>query len=144
MILLDENIPKDERDLLRNWRIRVRHFGYEIGQKGTTDEAIIPFLHQQRQTTWLTLDRGFYRPHLRHHNYCLVTMDVTEDDVATFVRRFLRHPMFDTQRKRMGTVVRLSHAGLRFWRLGADAEESAGWPTPEARPEVPPYAQHPR
>ena len=105
----------------------MRHFGYEIGQRGTTDEAIIPFLHQLPQSTWFTLDQGFYRPQLRHSNYCLVVMDVREEEAASFVRRFLRQEQFNTQRKRMGTVIRLGRVGIRCWRLGAEAEEFIEW-----------------
>jgi hypothetical protein len=32
MNVLDENISRIQRQLLQNWRIPVRHIGYEIGQ----------------------------------------------------------------------------------------------------------------
>lgn len=127
MNLLDENFPQQQRQFLRNWRIRVRHFGYEIGERGTDDEGIIPFLHQLRNTTWFSLDQGFYRPHLRHSNYCLVVMDIDEEEAASFVRRFLRQPELNTQRKRMGSVIRVSRVGIRCLRLGSDAEELIEW-----------------
>lgn len=45
MILLDENFPESQHQLLRSWRIRPQQIGYEIGRKGMQDEEIIPFLH---------------------------------------------------------------------------------------------------
>lgn len=105
----------------------MRHFGYEIGERGTDDEAIIPFLHQLRNTTWFTLDQGFYRPHLRHGNYCMVVLAIDEEEAASFVRRFLRQPELNTQRKRMGSVVRVSRAGIRCLRVGAQVEEFIEW-----------------
>lgn len=127
MNLLDENFPRDQRQFLRDWRVRVRHFGYEIGERGTDDEGIIPFLHQLKNTTWFTLDQGFYRPSLRHSNYCIVVLPPHEEEAASFVRRFLRQPDLNTVRKRMGAVIRVSRARIRRWRLGIDAEESLEW-----------------
>lgn len=45
MIILDENFPESQRQLLRGWRIHIRQIGYEVGRKGMQDEEeIIPFL----------------------------------------------------------------------------------------------------
>ena len=41
MNILDENIPEDQRQLLRGWRIRARHIGLEVGRPGMQDEEII-------------------------------------------------------------------------------------------------------
>ena len=40
MNILDENIIASQRQLLRSWRIRVRQIGYDIAQKGISDEQI--------------------------------------------------------------------------------------------------------
>jgi hypothetical protein len=50
MNVLDENISRIQRQLLQNWRIPVRHIGYEIGQKGMKDNEIIPFLIDRSPT----------------------------------------------------------------------------------------------
>jgi len=42
--VLDENILKNQRQLLRSWRIRGRQIGDEIGRKGLQDEEIIRLL----------------------------------------------------------------------------------------------------
>ena len=44
MNVLDENILKNQRQLLRGWRIRVRQIGDDIGRKGLQDEEIIRLL----------------------------------------------------------------------------------------------------
>ncbi len=46
MNVLDENIPDDQRIILRSWRIRVRQIGHEVGHHGMGDEEIIPLLHR--------------------------------------------------------------------------------------------------
>jgi hypothetical protein len=127
MNVLDENISVIQRQLLRSWRIPVRHIGYDTGRKGMTDEEIIPFLLTLRRPTFFTLDWDFCTPDLCHARYCLVFLDVSREETARFVRRLLVHPELDTQAKRMGLVVRASHAGLFVWRLHAPPEISFGW-----------------
>ncbi len=126
MIILDEHIPPSQRHLLHSWRMSVRQIGYDIGRKGLQDEEIIPFLRNLRHPTFFTLDFGFYERRLCHARYCLVYMSVRQHEVAAFARRLLRHPEFDTQAKRMGTVMRVSHASLSVWRLHAQ-EASFDW-----------------
>lgn len=45
MNILDENIAKEQRLLLRVYGIRIYQIGVDVGQKGMKDEKIIPFLH---------------------------------------------------------------------------------------------------
>ena len=127
MNILDENIPKNQRQLLESWRIRVRQIGFNLGRPGMQDEQIIPFLLKQRRITFFTRDEGFHRRQYRHARYCLVYMAVEKFETAIFIRRLLHHPKFDTQAKRMGAVIRVSSAGLSFWRLNTERKMHAGW-----------------
>ena len=104
MNVLDENITPVQRQRLRQWRIRVRHIGYDLGRKGMDDEEIIPFLLTLPHPTFFTEDWDYFKRRLCHPGYCLVHMDVARDELALFVRRFLRHKGFDIQAKREGTV----------------------------------------
>jgi len=125
--ILDENILKDQRQLLRSWRIRVSQIGHDIGRKGLQDEEIIPWLLQLCRPTFFTRDMGFYERRLCHRRYCLVCMAVEKYEAAVFVRRVLHHREFDTQGKRMGIVMRVSHRGLLVWRLHAGEELFLDW-----------------
>jgi hypothetical protein len=129
MNALDENIPDSQRQLLRSWRIRVRQIGHEIGRQGMDDDEIIPLLHQIGSVTFFTRDLGFYHRDLCYTNYCLVCLAVGQYEVASFIRRFLRHPALNTQAKRMGKVIRVTHTGMRMWQLHAEKEEEMAWPT---------------
>ena len=129
MNILDENIIASQRQLLRSWRIHVRQIGHDIAQPGISDEQIIPFLLQRRRPTFFTRDLGFFARQLCHRRYSLVCLAIERHEVATFVRRVLHHDALDTQAKRMGTVIRVSHRGLRVWRLHADTERSMEWTT---------------
>jgi hypothetical protein len=91
MNLLDENIPEDQRALLQYWGIPVHQIGVDVGRKGMADEEIIAFLHTLRGVSFFTRDLGFADRALCHSRYCLICLDVRRDEVAMFVRRFLRH-----------------------------------------------------
>ncbi len=84
-------------------------------------------LHSLRQPTFFTLDLGFYHRRFCHERYCLVVLDVADTQVAEFVRKFLRHPLFRTKAKRMGKVVLLSSKEIRWWTKGATKELRARW-----------------
>ena len=127
MNILDENILKDQRELLSSWRVRIRQIGYDVGWKGIKDEAIIPPLLQLRRPTFFTLDSDFYERTLCHTRYCLVCMDVRQDEAATFTRSLLHHRDFNTQAKRMGKVIRLSSEKLSVWQMHAEKEMYFTW-----------------
>lgn len=127
MNILDENVREDQRGLLQRWGIPVHQLGVDVGRKGMKDEEIIPFLHTLRDTTFSTRDMGFYDRKLCHPRYCLVCLAVGKEEVAVFVRRVLRHPEVDTKAKRMGAVIRVSHAGFSIWRQNATKEVYINW-----------------
>jgi hypothetical protein len=121
--ILDEQIPESQRQLSKSWHIPIHQIGYDVGRKGLKDREIIPFLHQLHRVTFFTLDFDFYRRGLCYSRYCLVCMDVQKEEAATYVRRLLHHPEFDTVAKRMGKVIRVSSMGVWMWRLHAEKEE---------------------
>lgn len=127
MILLDENVLASQRQLLRSWHIPARQIGREVGRKGLQDQEILSLLHRLSSPTFFTRDRGFYNRKICHKNYCIVYLDLRKEEVAVFVRRVLRHPRFNTKRKRMGIVMHVSHTGIRWWEVGAEQEQFISW-----------------
>jgi hypothetical protein len=73
------------------------------------------------------LDHGFYHPTLRHLGYCLVYLDVWDDEAAVYIRRFLRHVAFRTQAQRMGRVARVRSSGVSYWQVNTQDEHTLGW-----------------
>ena len=128
MNLLDENIIEDQRELLVRWRIRTRQIGQDVGQQGMKDhEHLLPLLHKLSRPTFFTRDLGFYNRQLCHDRYCVVCLAVHQYEVARFMRRLLRHSRCNTWSKRQGTMMRVSHAGIRRFRLNYDGEELLEW-----------------
>lgn len=128
MLVLDENLPADQRQLLREWRIRFRSIGADVGASGTADENLIPLLHRLDRPTFFSLDRDFYRRDWGHPDYCLVWLDVRRREAAEFIRRFVWHSTFNTQAKRMGIVARVHAGGAIYWQTRMRSLESLLWP----------------
>ncbi len=128
MNILDENVIETQGRLLRKWRIRFRQIGFGIGKEGMKDSEIISLLHNLNRPTFFTRDDDFFERNLCHEGYCLVNTAVEKNEVAVFIRRLLRHPEFNTKAKRMGSVVRVSHARLLVWHLHAEKQQRFDWP----------------
>jgi len=126
--VLDENIPMDQRDLLRAWGIHCRLIGRDLSQLSADDDNIVVLLHRLKQPTLLTRDEDFFRRKLCHSGYCLVFLDARPAESAEFIRRVLRHPQFRTKAQRMGTVARAHHDGIHFWRRNEASLHRAPWP----------------
>lgn len=127
MNILDENIPKNQRQLLESWRIAIRQIGLSLGHSGMQDKEIISLLQQTRRSTFFTRDDDFFRTQLCHAHYSLVYLDVEKYETAIFIRRFLKHAEFNMQVKRLGNIVRVSSAGLACWRLHTREEIHFKW-----------------
>ena len=69
MNILDENIPANQRQQLDSWRVHVYQLGFNISRRGIDDEEILPFLLQQRRSTFFTRDEDFHDRKLRHRRY---------------------------------------------------------------------------
>jgi len=86
-----------------------------------------PFAAHTPPSDFFTRDHGFYHPHLRHSAYCLVYLDVAFDEIADFIRHFLRHAAFRTQAQRMGKVVRAHHGGVSYWQAHVQKVQALKW-----------------
>jgi hypothetical protein len=58
--IVDENIPLEERLLLKKWRIPSRFIGQEIARFGVKDPDILRVLHHLKQPTLFTRDDDFF------------------------------------------------------------------------------------
>lgn len=133
MNVLDENIIESQCVLLSRWRVRFRQIGVGLGQAGIDDQSIVALLHGLRRPTFFTRDRDFYERRLCHAGYCLVYMAIGREEVAVFIRRLLGHPAFATQAARLGKVIQLGHAGVRFWDVRTQKERLVAWPMGRGR-----------
>ncbi len=127
MNLVDENIPLDQRDILRAWGVHCRVIGQDIAELSIGDDNIISLLHRLKLPTLFTRDEDFFKRELCHSGYALVWLDAAPAESAMFIRRFLRHPRFQTKAQRMGVAARVHHDGVQFWQRNRAALQRAGW-----------------
>ena len=127
MNVLDENIVAQQCEQLRQWRIPFRQIGRDLSSHGTLDENLIPLLHQLPQPALFTHDGDFFKMSLCHADYALIHLDVSDEEAAQFIRRFLKHSAFNTQAKRLGTVARVRASGVQFWRKGLPGLQTTAW-----------------
>jgi hypothetical protein len=128
MIVLDEQVRADQRVLLARCGIAFRQIGKDVALGGTKDENLVPFLLTLKRPTFFTHDHGFFQAHLVHGRYCLALLAESDIEAAVYIRRFIRHPLFDTNAKRMGTVARVHRGGISFWQGGGSALRRVVWP----------------
>lgn len=127
MTLLDENVPDAQRRKMIKLGIPVRQVGFEWGRKGMSDEEILTALRGGKRVTFLTQDNGFYRGENCHGSYCLVWLAAPADEMAEYVRRFLKHPGVRTHAMRMGKVFRVGTSGITCWARGSEREAELSW-----------------
>ncbi len=120
MYLLDENITKDQRELLEKWRFRVKQIGVDFINKGIQDEQIITLLQQLKGVLFITRDSDFFQKEFCHANYCIVFLDVEKYEVAYHIRKFLTHPLFNNNYKRLGKIIRLNQTYIQYYVLKSD------------------------
>jgi len=128
LILLDHNIPEDQVEQLRRWRIHLRQIGFEVGRPEWDDQQeVLRYLHAAKQVTFFTRDLGFFRRRLCHENYCLVVLSVPVLETAAYIRRLLRYPMFKTRARRQGKVMKISSAKITWWQKDRERLISLDW-----------------
>jgi hypothetical protein len=130
MFVIDENVSEIEILRLRKARIRVRLIGDEVARIGDADEHLLVKLLRLKKPVLFTQDRDFFQFKRLHKDYALVWLDVHPNVVADYVQRFLGHPEFDTQAKRMGVVARLGVSNIRYWRGRNRQLQRVNWPRP--------------
>ena len=128
MNVLDENIPRDQSDLLRQWGVRFRSISRDLGYQGIADEDIVPLLLRLKKPTLLTRDEDFHDRHLVHARYAIVWFDVEVEETAFWIKRFLVHPLFRTNAQRLGKVMRVRPSGIEHWTKNASASTHIVWP----------------
>ena len=118
MNVLDENITRDQAEILELWGIRCQSLSRDLAAQGIADDNVIPLLLRLKRPTFLTRDADFYEGDLAHRNYALVWLDVDRSETAYFVRRFLKDKRFKMKSQRLGKVFRVHHNGVEYWAKG--------------------------
>jgi hypothetical protein len=124
--ILDELTLKRTYLQLQQWGISVDKIGQGFGQAGWSDEQIRHELHGSGKT-FHTRDRGYYKAKHCHATYCLVIYDVAANEMAEYIRKFLRHPQFNTHAKRLGKVIKVTPTHIEYWEVKRSGKIRINW-----------------
>jgi hypothetical protein len=117
VIILDHNIPENQAQQLRLWKIHFRQIGFEVGRPEWDDQQeLLRYLHSTKQSTFFTRDVGFFRRRLCHPNYCIVVITAPVSETAAYIRRLLRNPRFRSRALRAGKVLKVSSRKILLWQ----------------------------
>jgi len=125
--VLDENVPRDQADLLRAWGVSFRSLSRDLGHQGIQDDDVLPLLLRLKRPTFLTRDADFFRRDFAHLKYSLVWFDMRVEQTAFYLRRFLKHSAFKQNTRRLGKVVRVLPQHIEYWTRNAEKLVSVHW-----------------
>ncbi len=124
--VLDELFDDTVFERLKSQHIAIDKIGAGFGNTGWSDEKILQAL-QSSGKTFHTRDHGFYRLSCLHPSYCIVCYDVPLGEMTLYIRRFLRHPLFNTHAKRLGKVVKITTQRIEFWQRRHSTKTIVRW-----------------
>jgi len=124
--VLDELFDEFIYEQLKARRIAIDKVGAGFGETGWLDEHILQALHGSGKT-FHTRDHGFYHRSHTHSSYCIVYYDVPLAEMATYIRRVLRHPQLNTHAKRLGKVIKVTTRRVEFWQRGRSTKSVMHW-----------------
>lgn len=127
MNVLDENITRDQAELLQQWGIRCRSVSRDFRLQGMHDDNLVPFLLRLKQPTFLTRDEDFFQRRLIHDHYCLAWLAIDTGQTAFYIKRFLFHPRFRASAQRLGKVICVAPHGISYWTKGSSQVQAVAW-----------------
>jgi hypothetical protein len=57
----------------------------------------------------------------------LVIYDVAANEMAEYIRKFLRHPQFNTHAKRLGKVIKVTPTHIEYWEVKRSGKIRINW-----------------
>ncbi len=129
MFLLDEHVLDNQLEQLVRWHIPAKKIGRNVGVKGMDDQHhIVPLMRALSKTTFFTHDLGFCGNKFCHQRYCIVVLRVDRYEAANYIRRFLKHPEFQTHKQRLGWVFEVHPTIIKGRQVGKTIEKIFRWP----------------
>ena len=94
------------------------------------DDRVPEILNSLKQPTFVTIDEHFWQRRLCSPNYCILYFALRGDQqeqLPGLLRALLRRPEFRSRAVRMGTVARVSAAGIDYWQFPSRESRLIEW-----------------
>lgn len=121
MIVLDEQLlgRHIEQDIARWYRGKIRYILDLRPGSVIKDDGIPDLLRRQPQPTFITInEQDFWRKvgaDLRFCIVCFAIPDTRVREIPQSLRLLLRRPEFRTKARRMGKIIRVANADIRYY-----------------------------
>src|SRR5262249_45283304 len=119
-LILDEHVSAGlVLQPLRRW-ITVQTLQDLRPREIVRDERIPEILLNQKQPTFVTIDRDFDDPSWCHPNYCILYFALQNKEqhlIPGLLRALFRRPEFRTRAGRMGKLARVSTTSIEYWQF---------------------------
>jgi len=123
MIVLDEQLlGRDVEGQIAHWYRGAVCFITDLRPNTVIKDDVIPkLLQQERQPTFVTInEQDFWRKAQTNRRFCIVCFalpDARAREIPPRLRRLFDHPLFDTKKKRMGKVIRVTEQEVRYYSV---------------------------
>ena len=129
-IVLDDHLfPIEVGDPIRRWATVTYLRELRPGEV-VKDDRVPSILREVGQTTFVTLDVGFWRAELCDSRYAILFFpfkDEQQPTIPALVRRLFRLAPFQTRQTRVGKVARVSPSEILFWSRGVSHLQHLHW-----------------
>jgi hypothetical protein len=119
--ILDEQLLFDRVLLpIRKWA-SVKRIDELRPDEVIKDERIPVFLRQIKNSTFVTIDTGFWNARFCHPQYCILFFalrDNQQEQLPLKLRKLCTLKEFGTKRARMGKVAKISANRIEWWERG--------------------------
>jgi hypothetical protein len=96
------------------------------------DDRVPVLLRELNSPTFITIDQaGFWYRHLCSKAYCILCFALSEAQqelIPSLLYQVLRLQEFKTKANRMGKVVRVSLANIKYYQFGDNKLHELAWP----------------
>lgn len=121
MIVLDEQLLRRsiEQDIAKWYRGTVQNIVDLRPNSVIKDDAIPELLRQQPRPTFVTInEQDFWRKVSVDSRFCIVCFAIPETrvhEIPQSLRLLIRHSEFRTKAQRMGKIIRIKNADIRYY-----------------------------
>lgn len=131
LLIVDEHLDYWKvTQVISRW-MSVSQIGFQFGRKSMPDDNIRAILRKIKRRTFITIDKGFYQRKFCDERYCVIFFDmslVREDEIPYLLRRLLHFSEFQTSKKRMGKLIRVSRgSGVHYFDSRTGSEKHLSW-----------------
>jgi hypothetical protein len=132
MIVLDEQLlGRDIEGQIAQWYRGAVCFITDLQPYAVVKDETIPrLLQQERQATFVTINESdFWKKVAINNRFCVICFalpDSRAQEIPTLLRNLFKNPLFNTKKKRMGKVIRVTERDIIYYSMDVKMMNKVG------------------